>query len=340
MVTETCEYTGAWKNPDQRVTITSLPMYHAAGLNRSVTTGVTTGYIQVVLEKYTVENLCAAIERFKINDVPTAPPILLHLLNHPAVAKYDLSTLKSLNVGSAPVSPQVVRDIMKKFNAVCTQAYGMTEISPIGTMQTKETCVPESVGRLLPCMEGKVIDPEGQDLPWGSVGEICFRGPTVMIGYLDDPESTDATIDKDGWIRTGDQGFVDKDGNWFIQDRLKELIKYKGFQVAPAELEALLLQCPLVLDAAVIGVYNEQQATEFPRAYVVLRPEAVNDKDAPQKIVQWTHDRVAQHKRLRGGVKVVNEIPKSPTGKILRRTVRDMARKEDASVHIGAASKL
>lgn len=170
------------------------------------------------------------------------------------------------------------------------------------------------------------------------MGEMCVKGPNVMIGYLDDANSTAATIDKDGWLHTGDIARMDPaDGNWYIVDRAKELIKYKGFQVAPAELEGLLLECPDVADAAVIGIYDDAQATELPRAYVVLRHDSrLSKQDAPGVITAWVQDRAANHKRLRGGVEILEVIPKSPQGKILRKELRQAYQEQHSKPALAA----
>lgn len=170
------------------------------------------------------------------------------------------------------------------------------------------------------------------DVPEGQPGELIVKGPNVMIGYQDNPEATAGAIDKDGWLHTGDIMRVDKDGNFFIVDRVKELIKYKGFQVAPVELESILLQCPYVVDAGVFGIYDESQATEIPRAFVVIADQYKNENhtNIEKKVQDWVNERVANHKRLRGGVKATEAIPKSDAGKILRKKMVEMHKKQVA----------
>jgi acyl-CoA synthetase (AMP-forming)/AMP-acid ligase II len=204
---------------------------------------------------------------------------------------------------------------MERLGCSLRQGYGMTETSPV----THSSPAPPhevkfgSVGVPAPNTECKIVDLEtGEALGPGERGEVCVRGPQVMKGYLNRPDATAQTIDPDGWLHTGDIGYADEDGHFFIVDRAKELIKYKGFQVPPAELEAVLLTHPCVLDAAVIPCPDDE-AGEVPKAIVVLRQES-----EPEAIMEFVAERVAPHKRIRY-VEFVNTIPKSPSGKILRR---------------------
>jgi 4-coumarate--CoA ligase len=199
------------------------------------------------------------------------------------------------------------------------QGYGLTETSPVSHATPPGAYKPGSVGLLIPCTECRVVDPAtGTDVGVGKDGEIWIRGPQVMAGYLNNPEATGITIDAEGWLHTGDIGHVDDDGHWYIVDRLKELIKYKGFQVPPAELEALLLTHPAVADAAVIPVADEE-AGEVPKAFVVLKPGG----DVPaEELQEFVADHVASYKQIRY-VEFLDAIPKSASGKILRRVLRD-----------------
>jgi len=176
-----------------------------------------------------------------------------------------------------------------------------------------------------------LIGDGGVDVKPGEPGELWLRGPTVMKGYLNNSTATKESITTDGWYKTGDVCVRDTDGCYTIVDRIKELIKYKGFQVPPAEMEALLLQHPKVVDVAVIGVYSEKDATELPRAYVVPKEKPQPGADSAAfsaEIQDWVRGRVAKHKFLRGGVVIIDQIPKSPAGKILRRQLRDLAKAE------------
>jgi acyl-CoA synthetase (AMP-forming)/AMP-acid ligase II len=249
------------------------------------------------------------------------PPVILGLAKHPDVECHDLSALRVITSGAAPLGREVAESCRRRLGCGFKQGYGLTETSPV-THMTPPGVFDEAPGTIGPCVpntEIKVIDPEGRLLPPGEQGEICVRGPQVMLGYLNRPEATAAMIDSEGWLHTGDLGFGDERGRFFIVDRLKELIKYKGCQVAPAELEALLLTHPAVADAAVIGL-PDPEAGEVPKAFVVLRQAA-----RPAAIQDWVAERVAPFKRLRH-LEVVDAIPKSASGKILRRLLVERER--------------
>lgn len=186
-----------------------------------------------------------------------------------------------------------------------------------------------SVGTLLPNQTAKYMSPEERELPIGETGELWVKGPNVFKGYHNNVEGTKNALTEDGYFKTGDVGHQDKDGNFYITDRVKELIKYKGFQVPPAELEGLLISHPTVNDVAVIGIYNKDQATEVPRAYVVPKPGIEGSPKTADDIMQWLQAKVANHKRLRGGVRFVDEVPKSSSGKILRRLLKIKAQEEE-----------
>jgi 4-coumarate--CoA ligase len=227
--------------------------------------------------------------------------------------------VKTLFSGAAPLGPELAEEAHRRIGAATMQGYGMTEMSPASHGCRFDDVRPGSIGILVPNAEARVVDVDtGEDLTVGQDGEIWCRGPMVMKGYLNKPDATADTIDEDGWLHTGDIGHVDDDGFWYIVDRLKELIKYKGFQVPPAELEALLLTHPAVADCAVIGIPDEE-AGEIPKAFVALAPGAECSADDLQKFVGG---HVAHYKQVRE-VEFVDAIPKSPSGKILRRVLRD-----------------
>lgn len=188
-----------------------------------------------------------------------------------------------------------------------------------------------SVGTLLPNQIAKYMSHEGKELPVGETGELWIKGPNVFKGYHNNPEGTKDALTEDGYFKTGDVGHQDEHGNFYITDRVKELIKYKGFQVPPAELEGLLISHPKVNDVAVIGIYNKDQATEVPRAYIVPKPGVEGSPKTAHDISQWLQARVSNHKRLRGGVRFVDEVPKSASGKILRRLLKIKAQQENAN---------
>jgi 4-coumarate--CoA ligase len=186
-------------------------------------------------------------------------------------------------------------------------------------------------------MECKIVNEKGEELGDDQEGEFLFRGPSIMKGYFNNPKANAETFTADGWMRTGDVGKYDsKTGEFFILDRIKELIKYKGFQIAPAELEAILTSLDIVADCCVVGLYDESQATEIPRAYVVLQPNVEASAKTSKIIDDFVASNVTNYKKLRGGIKFVQAIPKSPSGKILRREVRDWIKNEQKEIAVRA----
>ena len=244
--------------------------------------------------------------------------MVVALAKHPLVDQYDLSALKMVFSGAAPLSAELALECGARLDCEVVQGYGMTELSPVTHATPSGGFVPGSVGVTVPNTELRIVDPVGKDLGVGEDGEVWVRGPQVMKGYLNNDAATKQTIDDEGWLHTGDVGHVDEAGHLFVVDRLKELIKYKGFQVPPAELEALLLTHPAIADAAVIGVPDDE-AGEIPAAFVVLRPDA---EATAEDIQAFVAERVASYKQIRR-LTFIDAVPKSPSGKILRRMLRD-----------------
>ena len=273
----------------------------------------------VTVPRFDLEQCLGVIQEHRITRLFAVPPIVLALAKHPLVDAFDLSSLKQVFSGAAPLGAEVALEAAARINCEVVQGYGMTELSPVTHVTRIGGFKPGTCGVTLPNTECRIVDPEtGEDQPVGGVGELWVRGPQVMKGYLNNPEATAQTIDEDGWLHTGDVGLIDADGHMTIVDRVKELIKYKGFQVAPAELEALLLTHPGIVDAAVIGVPDDE-AGERPRAFVVVREGS--DVTA-QGITEFTAEHVATYKVVHDVV-FTDTIPKSPSGKILRRLLRD-----------------
>jgi acyl-CoA synthetase (AMP-forming)/AMP-acid ligase II len=273
---------------------------------------------------FDLEKFLRVVQDRKCSRAHLVPPIILGLAKHPLVDKYNLSSLKSIVSGAAPLGSEVAQECSERLgDCVVKQAWGMSELAPIGTVTPDDDNRPGSSGCTVASMLYKIVDTEtGEPLPRGMEGEVVCTGPNVMTGYLNNPEANANAFDADGWFRTGDIGFADEDGFIFFTDRLKELIKYKGFQVPPAELEALLLTHPQIVDSAVIPVPNDE-AGEVPRAFVTLAPGQTFDANA---IAEWVAERVAPHKKLRGGIVQMiapDAIPKSASGKILRRVLVD-----------------
>ncbi|MEU8589088.1 4-coumarate--CoA ligase family protein [Streptomyces sp. NPDC048664] len=306
-----------------------LPFFHIYGLTALMNAPLRLGATVVVLPRFELETFLAAIEKHRITALYVAPPIVLALAKHPAVEGYDLSSLKYVISAAAPLDADLAAACARRLGLPPVgQAYGMTELSP-GTHVVPLDAAnppPGTVGKLVAGTEMRILslDEPGKDLGVGERGEIAIRGPQVMKGYLGQPGATDAMIDQDGWLHTGDVGLVDADGWLFVVDRVKELIKYKGFQVAPAELEALLLTHPEIVDAAVVGV-RDDDGNEIPHAFVVRRPggdDQPGDGLSEGEVRAYVAERVAPYKRVRA-VTFVDTVPRAASGKILRRQLRE-----------------
>ena len=296
-----------------------LPFFHIYGMTVIMNLGLREGAKIVTMPRFDLEQFLSLIEEQAVTKAFIVPPIALALAKHPAVEGRDLSSLDLIVSGAAPLGEELTAQVAERVGCHVIQGYGLTETSPVthkGSLDPAEDRT-GSIGTPLPGTECRLVDPEsGDDVPAGGRGEVWIRGPQVMKGYLNNEEATKDTVDDDGWLHTGDIGVVDEAGCFQIVDRLKELIKYKGYQVAPAELEALIITHPEVSDVAVIGVPDEE-AGELPKAFVV---PAGDDLDTDE-LMSWVADQVAPQKKIRM-VETVEEIPKSPSGKILRRELR------------------
>ena len=238
------------------------------------------------------------------------------------VEKYDLSSVNEIVCGAASLSKDIEEQVMAKFkgNVTIRQGYGMSETT-LGVFKSDmKTVRPGSVGSPVQGIYAKVIDENGKALRSNQNGELCFKGKRIMKGYINNPEATRETIDANGWLHSGDIGYYDDEFQFYIVDRLKELIKYKAFQVAPAEVEGILLSNPKIKDAGVIGIPDEE-CGELPFAYIVKQPGVqLSEKD----VISFVAENTSKAKRLHGGVRFIDEIPKNPSGKILRRVLRDL----------------
>ncbi|AGS70255.1 4-coumarate--CoA ligase family protein [Streptomyces collinus] len=310
--------------PGDRI-LAVLPFFHIYGLTALMNAPLRHGATVVVLPRFDLDTFLAAIENHRITGLYVAPPIVLALAKHPAVARYDLSSLKHVISAAAPLDAALAAACSERLGLPpIGQAYGMTELSPgthVVPLDALHRAPPGTVGRLIAGTEMRVVslDDPHKDLPAGEPGEILIRGPQVMKGYLGRPDATADMIDPDGWLHTGDVGRVDEDGWLFVVDRVKELIKYKGFQVAPAELEALLLTHPGIADAAVIGAHDDD-GNEIPHAFVVRQPTA--DGLTGDDVTAYVAERVAPYKRVRA-VTFIEDVPRAASGKILRRQLRE-----------------
>ncbi|EPE10362.1 4-coumarate- ligase [Ophiostoma piceae UAMH 11346] len=307
------------------------PFFHIYGLVCCVMAFIYLGWELVSMSRFDIERACQLIEKHKLSFAYVPPPVILAFSKHPVVDKYDLTSMRMLHSGAAPLTPELATSLWNRLKIAVKQGYGLSETSPVATLQLPHEWgkFMGSVGKLLPNMQAKLVDPdEEKEVAEGQPGELWLKGPNVFQGYLNLPDNTAATMSPDGYFKTGDIFVVDKHGNLTCVDRLKELIKYKGFQVPPAELEGILLGHSDIVDAGVIGIEDKEQATEVPRAYVVMKPGVATDAAKGKEITEWLASLTAPHKKLRGGLRFVKEIPKSPSGKILRRVLRDQARQE------------
>jgi acyl-CoA synthetase (AMP-forming)/AMP-acid ligase II len=297
-----------------------LPFFHSYGQTVVLNMGLAKGSTIVTMSRYDLDGLLEVVEKYRVTWLHIVPPIVLALATAPQLDEYDTSSLKMVISGAAPLDADLVNRAEERIGAPIRQGYGLTEVSPVShksRFADIDKTPPGSIGPLVPNTEARLVDPEtGKDVPEGEEGEIWLRGPQVMLGYLNNPGATAEVFAGDGWMRTGDIGRVDENGYFFIVDRLKELIKYKGYQVPPAELEAVLVSHPKVKDAGVIGVLNED-GEEVPKACVVI-----DDGVEPEELMAYVAERVAPYKRVRE-VEFVDEVPKSASGKILRRVLRE-----------------
>jgi acyl-CoA synthetase (AMP-forming)/AMP-acid ligase II len=295
------------------------PFFHIYGLTVVLLLGLYLGATNVVLPRFDVALFSDAVERYQVSHANLVPPLLVTLAKHAGIEPDKLSSLKTVQSGAAPLSSETAQAFSERFGCRIFQSYGLTETSPV-THYVPRTSIDipvQSVGPSAPGTECRIVDLDsGRALGPDRRGELYVRGPQVMHGYLNDPEKTAGMIDEDGWLRTGDIVYVDEHGNFFVVDRAKELIKYRAYPIAPAELEAILLGHPSITDAAVVGV-PDTTAGEIPKAFVVAEPSL-----EAKALMAWMAERVSPHKRIRK-VEFVQEIPKSPSGKILRRLLRE-----------------
>jgi acyl-CoA synthetase (AMP-forming)/AMP-acid ligase II len=298
-----------------------LPFFHIYALMVILNLNLRNGTTTVTIPRFEMEQFLKILSAFRVTFAHVVPPIVLALSKHPLVDQYDLSSLRWILSGAAPLGSDLAESCARRLNCRVIQGYGLTETSPCTHVSPPdERNRPGTIGQLVPNTECKIVDAStGQVLEPGQDGELWIRGPQVMKGYLNNPGATAAVIDAEGFFHTGDIGHVDADGYFRIVDRLKELIKYKGLQVAPAELEAVLLSHHAVADAAVIPI-PDPEAGEVPKAFIVKRAEV-----SANELMTWVAERVAPYKKVRA-VEMVDQIPKSASGKILRRVLVERER--------------
>ncbi|XP_010520611.1 PREDICTED: 4-coumarate--CoA ligase-like 9 [Tarenaya hassleriana] len=306
-----------------RVNQSDPALFHVFGFAMLVR-AMSLGDTLVLLERFDFEAMLKAVEKYKVTGMSVSPPLIVALIKSELTKKYDIRSLRSLGCGGAPLGKDVAEKFKEKFPDVeIIQGYGLTESSgpASSTFGPEETVRYGSVGRISENLEGKIVDPvTGKALPPNQKGELWLRGPIVMKGYAGDEKATEETIDREGWLKTGDLCYFDSEGFLYIVDRLKELIKYKAYQVPPVELEQILQSHPEVVDAAVVP-YPDEDAGEIPMAFIVRKP---GSNISEEQIIEFVARQVAPYKKIRR-VAFTNAIPKNPAGKILRRELTKLA---------------
>ena len=319
LVANLCQCDGVIEYNQDASGLAVLPFFHIYGMQVLMNGLLANGCTVISMPRFDLVEALTLIQTHKITHFFAVPPMILALAKHPIIDNFDLSSLEMVLSGAAPLGSELAEEAAARISCEVIQAYGMTELSPATHITPSGQYRPGSVGLTVPNAECRIVDPEtGEDQDTGGEGELWIRGPMVMSGYLNNPEATALTIDEDGWLHTGDVAIVDEHQHFYIVDRVKELIKFKGFQVPPAELEAIIITHPAVADVAVIGIPDDE-AGELPKAFVTLKPEMeATDTD----IKDFVADKVATYKQIQM-VEFIDEIPKSASGKILRRFLRD-----------------
>ena len=302
------------------VALAVLPFFHIYGMQVLMNMLLAFGVRVVTMPRFDMVRALELVQEQRITRFFAVPPMVLGLAKHPAVDDFDLSSIKQIFSGAAPLGADLAAAAAARVGCEVVQGYGMTELSPVSHCTPEGQFRPGTSGVTISNTEIRVVDPDsGDDLDVGGRGELLVRGPQVMKGYLNNPEATAETLDADGWLHTGDVAIVDEENHVSIVDRIKELIKYKGFQVPPAELEAVLITHPAVADAAVIGI-PDTEAGELPKAFIALAPGA--GELTLEDLQAHVAEHLATYKQVRA-MQVLEAIPKSASGKILRRELRD-----------------
>ncbi|WP_006245691.1 4-coumarate--CoA ligase family protein [Mycolicibacterium tusciae] len=313
------------------VVVAVLPFFHIYGMTVLLNAALHARARLVIMGSFDLGGFLANIANHKCTVAFIAPPVAVALAKHPLIDDYDLGSLNVVMSGAAPLDADLGQAVADRLGCRVVQGYGMSELSPVshitpfdaGAHEMNATAPLSSVGWTVPNAASKIVNPETGDeidVPaegLSETGELWFKGPNVMAGYLNNESATKETIDDDGWLHTGDLAQVDANGCVYIVDRLKELIKYKGYQVPPAELEAVLLSHPQIADAAVVGVVDAE-GEEVPKAFVVKQSEADLGAD---EVMEFVAGQVAPYKKVRQ-VEFIDAIPKSASGKILRKDLR------------------
>jgi acyl-CoA synthetase (AMP-forming)/AMP-acid ligase II len=323
------QYIAAMELKYQDVLVNVFPLYHVAGLNCILNSHFAVGATVVLMKRFDLEGWLALIEQYLGTSILVPPPVILAIAKSPAWDRFRLDCVQKAGCGAAPLGADLQKAFEDRTGLVLRQAWGMTEASALLSSDANDRTRRKlgSCGYLAPSIEASVVDVATlQELGPQETGEIWVRGPNIMQGYWKQPAATTDTLVSDGWMRTGDIGYIDSDGCIYLVDRLKELIKYNAQQVAPAELEDIIQSHPAVLDAAVVGAPNEASG-EIPMAFVVRKDGAYLNA---AELMNFVAARVAPHKKVRA-VEFIDEIPKSPSGKILRRVLKERVRTRHAA---------
>jgi acyl-CoA synthetase (AMP-forming)/AMP-acid ligase II len=310
---------------DNDVLVAVSPFFHVVGLHGILNLGIIAGATTVIVQRFDLRRFLQAVQDYRISSAFLTPPVVNELIKNPIVDDFDLSSLRNILCAAAPLGPEAEEAAARRLGCVVRQGYGMTEATgPVATnlVASDGRVRRGSVGQLVPSTEAKIVDlADGHELEVGGTGEVLVRGPQVMRGYLNNPQATAVALEPDGWLHTGDVGYADEGGYLWMVDRVKEIIKYKAYQVAPAELEAVMGTHPAVGDVAVVPS-PEPDSGEVPKAFVVLKPDQQASAD---ELMAYVAERVAPYKKVRL-VEFVDTIPKSSTGKILRRVLVERER--------------
>ncbi len=319
LVANVCQMTHVLQYDEDELGLAALPFFHIYGMQVLMNGLLANGVTVVTMPRFDLEAALTLVQSLRITRFFAVPPMVLALAKSPLVEDYDLSSLKQIFSGAAPLGADLAAEAAGRVGCEVVQGYGMTELSPVTHATAEGDYRPGTSGTAVSNTECRIVDPEtGEDQDAGGRGELWVRGPMVMKGYLNNPEATADTIDAEGWLHTGDVAVLDEAGHYSIVDRIKELIKYKGFQVPPAEIEAVLITHPSIIDVAVIGV-DDVEAGEIPKAFVVCAPEATVTLEEVQALVS---EHLVSYKQVRQ-LEVIDAVPKSASGKILRRELRE-----------------
>ncbi|KAK3710800.1 hypothetical protein LTR37_010024 [Vermiconidia calcicola] len=305
-----------------------LPLYHAYGQLYANLMATKVRVPIYIMKQFVYSEFLRCIQEYKITHLQVAPPILIMMNKRPETKDYDLSSLKGVLCGAAPLRKELQNAVANEFNVHIKQGWGMTEVT-CGSLLQIDPADDGNVGKLIPNTECRLVDDDGKEVGFGEPGEMYIRAPNVCLRYWRNEAATKETLSDDGWLKTGDVAVVNKERQFWIVDRKKELIKVNALQVAPAELEAVLLEHEDIADAAAVGI--QIFGEEFPRAYVAVK-EGKQGKVTQKQIQDWMKSKVAKHKQLVGGIAFIDEVPKLASGKIQRKLMKEWAKRDVPAV--------